>query len=301
MVAGTGAQVIPAPLASPPRVSLLGAVLRPDPVDGWLNGITFDPEAADATLSVDGYWWDPCIPGTEDPSTVEGGPSLKTPGSRPTRPLFGPWAVVEGDSCSAVNYRRQDYQGRARRRLEAATPVKVEYEFWTGTIVELAGLPNRYLASPDADVLNAGAATPLPFALGDLQEYLASTITGRGMIHCTPSIANVWLSAGLIRREGTLWLDVKDNLVIPGDGYVGTGPGGTGTSGREAWAYATSMVHYLDDDIMVTPGDLGGAIDPATNTVTYRAERSVLPFFDLQAHGAVLVDPCTVCCESSPS
>lgn len=292
-----GAQVITAPPTAPPRISLLGAVLRPDAVDGWLNGITFDPEAADPTLTADGYWWDPCLPSATDPSTVEGGPGTKTAGARPDQPVFRPWVVVEGDTCSAAGFRSGDFTARARRLLDAATPAKVEYEFWTGQIVELANLPNRYLASPEADVLNGGAAAPLPHALGDLQDYLASTITGRGVIHCTPGTANLWLSAGLIRREANVWLDVKDNIVVPGDGYPGSGPPDeTPASTRTAWAYATSMVHYLEDEVMVLPGALSEALDKSTNTVTWRAERSVLPFFDLLAHGAVLVDHCSTCC-----
>lgn len=297
----TGAQVIPAPLAAAPRVSLLSAVLRPDPVAGWLNGITFDPEAQEPTLSIDGYWWDPCIPGMTDPATVEDGPGTKTPGSRPTAPLFVPWAAVEGDTCSAANYRRQDFAARARRVLEAATPAKVEWEFWTGTLAQVGNLPNRWLASPDADTLNSGAATPLVYALTDLQEYLASTITGRGMIHVTPSLLTLWLSAGVVRREGNVWLDAKDNLVVAGDGYPGTGPDGSGAGTRMAWAYATGMVHYLESEVTVLPGDLASAIDRSTNTVTYRAERTVLPWWDLQAHAAVLVDLCTTCCDTPVS
>ena len=299
MTVGSGAQVIAAPPVAPPRISLLGAVLRPAEVpEGWMNGITFSPEAADATLAADGYWWDPCIPGASDPSTVEGGPGTKTAGSRPAHQVFRPWAVVEGDTCSAADFRRGDFSARARRLLEAATPAKVEHEFWTGQIVELAGFPNRYLASADADVLNGGAAAPLPHALSDLQDYLASTITGRGTIHCTPGLANLWLSAGLIRREANVWLDVKDNLVVPGDGYTGSGPPDeTAAGARSSWAYATSMVHYLEEPAAtVIPGSLSEALDKATNTVTWRAERVVLPFFDLLAHGAVLVDHCSTCC-----
>lgn len=299
MAAGNGAAPIPAPLAAPPRVGLMGAVIRPEPVDGWLNGITFDPEAVDLTLTIDGYWWDTCTPDVTNPASVVDGPGTKTEGARPERVHFIPWQAVEADTCSTGGWRTNDYTGRARRKLTASLPAKVEHEFWTGQVAQVGTLPNQYLASLDAEVLNAGALTPLPYALGDLQEYLAETITGRGLIHCTPATANLWLSAGLIRREGTVWLDVKDNIVVPGDGYPGTSPEGEAPAARSAWAYATGSVYYLEDGDRVIPDALGEALDRSTNLVTFRAERTVLPFWDTIGHAGVLVDHCTTCCEAT--
>lgn len=292
-MAGTGATPIAAPLAAPPRVGLMQAVVRPDAPDGWLNGITFDPEDIEVTYAVDApesdYWWDACTPEATPPA----GDSAKTPGTRPARPIFRPFAVIEADSCTG----RWADPSRAQRKLAASTPAKVEREFWTGTLVQAAGFENDYLASATAVVLESGGLVPLAYALAALQEYAAG-FTSRALIHCSPATLSLWVSAGLLRREGPLWLDAKDNIVVAGDGYDGSGPPEQAEpTGWQSWAYATGLVHYLEDAPMVLPSSIGEAFDRSTNTTTYRAERTVLPFWDTIIHGAVLVDLCNTCCD----
>lgn len=284
-------RIDPPVLAAPPRLSLMAAAVRPDVLpEGWIEGFVWRPETAEADLTVEGYWWEACTIGDAgDPPSHD-----KPTGERPATVEVVPVQVVEGDTCSPVGWTQDNFVARVRRAITATTPAKVGREFWTGAVAQLADLPNNYLAkSPDQ--LNGGSATPLQYALIDLQDYLADTITGRGMIHCTPGTLSLWLSAGMVRREGNVWLDVRDNLVIADDGYDGSGPEDTGE--REVWAYATGMVAVLEEpNPIILPGTYADALDRSTNTVTWRAEKVVAATWDGIAHAAVLVDLCETCC-----
>lgn len=295
MAGATNAHVpVDAPQATPPRLGLLSSAVRPTGVDPrWVNGIEFAPEAC---LDDDPIWWS-CPEG-------EGGspPDPKQAESvRPGLVRYRPVTIVTHDTCSALGYTVADYQARARRALIAQQSRKMEAELWSGTAAIAANLPNAYLADA-ASAVDLGVF-PLVYGLAALQQYLADTIPGRGMIHCTVRTATLWLSAGVIRREGTVLLDVMDNIVVPGTGYDGSGPGGTPAplSGDRQWAYATGLVHVLEDEIVLTPDTIGEALDRATNTVTMRAERTVAAFWDGCAHAAAEIDLCSPCCEPTGS
>lgn len=289
---GSGAEVVfPAPAAAPPRLGLLSSVVRPQDTTGgrWVNGITFDPEACLGDFTVPGgYWWTACE-ANGAPTVGEGAPASKTNRERPERVTWDPYQIVDGDSCAVVD---AEVEARARRVLAANQAAKVERELWAGAVAQAAGSNSVWIASPSATTLTAA---PLVYALASLTQYLADTIPGRGMIHCTPRTATLWLSAGVIRREGGVLLDVMDNLVVPGTGYTGSDPNGNvDATGDTAWAYATSMVHYLESDVEVLTD-----VDRDRNVRTVRAERWVMAWWDLCAHAGIEVNLCEPCCTPS--
>jgi hypothetical protein len=280
--------------AAPPRVSLIASADRPAaPLpEHWVNGITWVPELclpeSDST-----FWW------CSDADPESKGAIDSTPAAISYRPWIG-WA---GDSCSTFSVAERDLQGRAARRLQASLSRIIETELWTGTIAQAAGFPNAYLtdAATAEDLGTAG----LMYALAHLQAYLAENVNERGMIHATHRTASLWFAGGGLRREGMLLLDPFDNIIVPGQGYDGSGIGGSGpvASGDTEYAFATSMVTVvIDNRITTNPPNLAEAIDRENNNIAYRAEQIVAAIWDVEcAHAGIEVNLCEPCCEPTGS
>lgn len=303
MAAGTGAgRVSPTP-ASPPRLGLLpsAATVNPNTLgDNWLNGIMVQAEACLGNTDVPGgYWWTNCD-GATDP--VDVGDGVKGVSDRNQYRTWVPYAVVEGDRCSAAGWTPDEFRGRALRNLEAARGRKVELELWSGQVATAMGADNDWLANP-ATADDLGDA-PLVYALAELVQYLADTITGRGMIHAMPRLVSLWDSANLLRREGNiLYENTADHIIVPGTGYTGLGiddidnPGeqsGAAASISSSTAYATEMVSYATGDPQAL-GNWADNIDRGTNTITWRAEQDVLAWWTGCAHGAITVNHAEPC------
>lgn len=284
--------------AAAPRLSLIGSA--PD-VTGelvaqvgphWTNGITWVPESC--LPNTDPNWWCPISPGTDGPDTDVDRP----PAAIEYRPYIG-WV---GEECSTLGGAAADLEGRAQRGLAANESRILEKELWSGVAAQAALFPNAYLSqTSNADYLGSHG---LVYALASLQEYLADMLNERGMIHATPRTAALWYAAGSIRREGNLLLDPFDNIIVAGQGYDGTGPGGeeVPASGDEQFAYATPIVQVARDTVYTVPTVLSEAIVVNSNDHRYRAERVLAAFFDVTcALGQVEVNLCSPCCEPSGS
>jgi hypothetical protein len=279
---------IPQPQPRPPALSLLGAALTPDQLtevgavgQRWQNGWAFQPEACTG-----GWVEDPCDPEpriTDDrPGFIEG----------------EPFAVVVPDRCSTKGFLAADYEARARRLLLRKQSKLIAAELWDGDLAAAAGWPNQTLigaaevpggAAEPPDVLTNGAASALG-SLACLEQYLAECSGDRGMIHCTPQLATTWAALGhVLRREGALLLTALDTIVVPDAGYPGSGPGGTPASTSQ-WAYATGMVTVELSPVEITPPTMAEAVDRATNTVEFYAQRLAAVMWDGCCHGAAEVD-----------
>jgi len=218
--------VIEAPPATPPRVSLLSSArVVDDDSRAWQNGITFAPEQCREPDAP--YWWECPGPAGVDPrsSTLFSPTGEKEIDASPEVVQYRPWTAQVGDKCSTFGWQARDFVGRARRLLQAAESRIVERELLLGTIAAEADFPNRALTGPGVDNLTPGtSSSPLVYALTALQEAIAEGQNGRGMIHATIPTVQQWLAASAIRREGNLYFDAVDNIVVPGQGYDGTGP-----------------------------------------------------------------------------
>lgn len=282
--------------ASPPRVGLLASVAgNPAGLPArWANGFVIDPEDC-AAAAVSPGWW---CHDTGSGGGVADGPN---PEDRVPYVYYRPWMARVTDECSVVSADVGDYQARVRRLFTAAESRIIETELWDGAVAQAAGFPNRHLNAATADDLGTHG---LAYALAELQEYLANTLDSRGMIHATPRTVSLWLAATLIRREGNLLLDAFDNIVVPGQGYDGSGPGDVAppASGDRHWAYATSMVTVIREPaIEVDPPSMSEATTRSSNLVQFTAQRIVAAYWEGCSHAGVEVNLCDPSCTASGS
>lgn len=293
---------VPAPPAQPPRLGLLPTIRAlGDVTERWEQGFAFAPEQCHS--SGRGSW--NCAQG--DAKTIQANPAVVQ-----TRPFYV-WAA---DKCAPFD-RTRDWQGRADRMLAASESFQISDELWTGTVAQastepdgVTPWPNRYLASPEADVLNDpvtdGAFSPLN-ALACLEYAVGQCQNGsRGVIHCTRQLATHWDHYGMLRREGNMLLTALDTIVIADAGYDGSGPAGQAESEGSQWAYATGMLQIRLGDVKHLPGTEGEwnelvaaqqfntpdaqRFNPATNLIEVRSERSAAVSWDSCCHLAVNVD-----------
>ena len=205
-----------------------------------------------------------------------------------------PWLVVVEDFCSSFGWQERDFKGRALRLLENATPKAIENEFWTGALATAKGYPNNFLTNVNS-VTNLTPATIPSVARGlqILQDALAQKgFGGQGMIHVQAQTAPNLLGA---RRVGQLLLDIFDNIIVPGVGYTGSGPGNVAPAAGTAYMYATDLVMVREQETgTVFPDTFAEAIDwgqaGAPNTIRFRAEKFVAAYADFQAHYCVQVN-----------
>lgn len=271
----TGARnPLQAPPAAPPRVGLIPAAIVNRGNESWEQGFDFLPENCNA-----GGVLDPC----DNTTTKDIDPNASLVD-------VDPFVVWAGFKCSALGYRAEDGEARARRALAAVESAQVAAEFWTGALSQSdADINNRYLASPQSDVVSPGSALSLTNGLACLEQALAECAAGRGFVHATRQVVSLWHQGGSLRREGNLILTINDTIVVPDAGYDGTGPNGEAPHAGSVWAYATSPVDVRLSEVIVT-GANPREFNRSVNTVEVRAERLAAVSFDGCCHIAVELD-----------
>lgn len=234
-------------------------------------------------------------PGAAAPSSnTTGGSGVYTNASIVT---VIPYVIETMDTCSSFGFTERDFKGRALRWLDNATPRAIEAEFWTGTLAQAKGYPNNYLtmgsANPNWQNLTPGTIPSIARGMQILEDALAQCgLGGQGMIHCQAQTAPNLLSS---RRVGKLLLDIFDNIVVPGVGYTGTGPGNSTPTTGTSWIYATDLVMVrTQDEGTVYPDSFEEALDRGEggqpNTITFRAERFGVAYADFQCFFGCQVD-----------
>lgn len=279
---------LPRLYVSPPKWSQspygLLSVAEPQPsADAhWMNGITYEPLCGSiGTLA------NPCL------SPPVSGGFTKTATSNRTIRGANPFTVYQFIDCGVVgNYDRveQDTVELLRRYEQQA----VERVFWTGTAQGITGIIYPHLAANvaviDGTELLQPAATSVTGVsldvvegLGRLEAALAACYTGQGVIHMTPTIAEIAMSQYLLYRTtgpngGQALQTVNGNWVAVGCGYPGTSPAGATTVGAE-WMYATGSVFYYRSDIkpISRPSE---AVVRSINDMVYIAERTYVLGWD---------------------
>jgi hypothetical protein len=256
-----------------------GDLLDNQQVERWLNGVELWPYPTDVPEAWDGL----------------GSPGTKPSGADPVeRPMFAPFTVVLGETCSTFGTPDQDaFVQRARLAFDAAEGYAIERELLTGNLLPL----QPHLADANTDVLGSGA-TSVSNALALLENAIAET--GRdGVIHCTPGLASKASEHGVVfeRTLGGL-RTINGTLVIPAAGYVpgATPDGEADPAGEEEWVYATNGIDVYTTAPEVLPGNVAEALDRSTNTLTYRVEAYALAVFDTTFKAAVLADRCQANC-----
>lgn len=245
------------------------------------------------------------------PIQVPGVPELSPPDVKKDydgdqSPLqYQPFVVEVPYTCSSWGFEANDYRGKALRQLAAGTGKAVEREFWTGEL-NPANINLRFW-TPAANIVNPGGwaapvAVNVALGLALLEQALASCATGsRGMLHAPPVVVQRMAQWYLIDDDSgcdndedcRLLTRSRGDIVVAGAGYdplVGPFAAVPAPAATEAWVYATGMVDVRLGEPMIYPETMAEALDRATNTVTYRGERTAAVNPDGCCMFAVLVD-----------
>lgn len=284
--------VVESPRVAPPRTGLIASAVEVTDGARWQAGVTFEPVGCGAVRGAHLA----CNTVTEayTDKVIEADSNVVT---------YDPYTLWAGDSCSAATFRSRDFVDRAVARYTAAESALMARELWAGEIAQDGGLPNFYLANGNATYLGDGF--PVGVGLAWLQQNIGLADTsgggaefyGRAMIHAPQYVVSAWYEAGSIRREGNLFLDAFDNIVVGDSGY----PVEEIAETSSVMIYATDIVQVRrDGQIRVLPdaGDYSAAVDRDTNLVEWRAERIVAAYTSECLHLAIGVDPCATDCES---
>jgi hypothetical protein len=215
---------------------------------------------------------------------------------------YAPFVVEVPYTCSTWGFLENDYEGRALRQLEAGLSKAIEREFWTGEKNPANMNLTFWTPNDDAHVLNpGGAASPTAVdpatALVLLEAALGDCYGGTaGMLHAPTAVAERWAAFYFIDadeefEDRMLRTRSREDIVVVGAGYPGTGPfGQPDPAPGTQWAFATGMVDVRLGEPMIYPETFAEALDRATNTVTFRGEQVAAANWDGCCSFAVLVD-----------
>lgn len=266
-------EAISAPPAKPPRYGLWAAAQVVTDDARWQDGFRFQPEQCGSSGRV--------------AVSCFGNAVAMEPDMAPDIVEADPFVVWAGDTCSAFGWLARDWEGRARRQLEATRSFEVAAELWTGSAVTT----NPALTDVTSDTLTSGAASAVA-ALACLESALGTCGRGRtGMVHGTTQLHTHLVTNGTLKLDGTTWRTPNGHVWVADAGYDGSGPGGV-AAGATQWAYATSLVAIRASAVEVVPGslaearNLSAAMDRNVNDITVVAQQMVALQWDECCHFA---------------
>jgi hypothetical protein len=282
------------PIAAPPLVApvtgllaQLGTISGPD-AERWLRGLAINPEASE-----------PLVGDTLCSGAVLGAPGLI---DRAAPRKVTPFELIMRDRCSTWGWSENDYVGRATRALDVKRHHGIEREFESGALEPT----NLFLAAtytdpdPTTVILGGGVRVSPVNALALLDEAIANSAIGRGMIHATAFVIAQWEAAGLLNHETiegdeglgsrSQLYSPKGNVVIAGNGYEGRGPDGNVVVAHASqWAYATDWIVVVAGEPTTVPGTFAEATAKNANLVEYQQHQWFAILWSGLLHAAVLV------------
>lgn len=277
-------------------MSGLFAPIEATPLKAPRSGLLFSvPAAANADFEwTEGYSWSPEGVGKAETSGLVCGvvvDARETHDRTPPREHV-PFLLWTDETCSTTGLRSRDWQGRARRSLEAEQSYLLAAELWDGA----AGGPlgNDYLTNVvTAQILTAG---PVPILVGF--QYVDGAVTRRlrnrqGLVHMRPEIIVSLHKDYAIEHVGDQYLTPNGNIVVADAGYSGNGPGAA-ADGSSQWIFGTDMLGTRLGPIDVypasmDPADLAPHVIRGTNDLTVWAQRPAAYQWDVAAHFAAEV------------
>lgn len=255
-------EVFPGQLLTPPTVSLLSSAdIVPMDGDRWAMGFTLEQDG-NGVLGV--------------ASVIDCEPDARDFESSGSFEEYNPCVLWASDKCSTFASTTRQFYDRAQRKLLANESTLLETQLWTGSCGN-----NPFLADGDGEE-NVTPVVPVPLsgwvgddaveALAVLERTMSSyeevpnTSPSRGMIHVRPNVLYPLLQAQVIRRVGNVYLTPLDNIVVPGRGYPGTGPGGEAVGATE-WMFGHPGIVQIRRGpvIRLGEGDFASQIDRSTN------------------------------------
>jgi hypothetical protein len=282
--------IVAPPSSGPPLNGLLTSGLVVEDDSRWESGFTFAPECTGSAV------WEPCA----DPAYEERSPAEKSEfEGNPEFIVYKPWIVEAPYECSSWGFIEAEYEAKAFRALESSEGQVIEREWWTGERMP-ANQNLRYFTPNDDDhILNPGGAAA-PVAVGPglgivlLEAAIASCAHTKGVLHLPVSVAARVTGSMVLEdtQDGVLRTRTRGDLVVVGSGYDGSvGPiGQDPVSDGQAWAYVTGPVAVRLVEVEIFPETMAEALDRATNTISYRAERTAAVVHDACCSFAVLIE-----------
>jgi hypothetical protein len=290
---------VPAPPPLPPVLGLLSCAITPPSGDGDdgtdYKAMDLSALPTDLKAELDTVRGEPWITGygylprnlsaainraIGDVTTVDD--PFDPPNETPV--IVQPWAVFTKFTLTSLDWEAEDFQQRAEEQLDAALTQAIEQEFWDGTLAQANSWPNNYLSNDAAvtDITPGGGPVSVLAGLGMLQTAMKQGMGAQGMIHVMPEAVPNLLNTRLV---GKYLLDMFGNIIVPGVGYSGLGPGGSTPDAGTTWMYATDMVSVrVQKQAHVFPGSFAEALDRSQggypNTITFRAFKIVGASFD---------------------
>lgn len=237
----------------------------------WMDGFEYLPELGNLeALEI-------FVPGSGTPSTD--GALKRTDSTQTAKAWYDPFEVIAHDDRSLFGLK--SYTDRAERAMRAELAHEawqVEREFWTGekvpTNYHLNASPSTPTTSPHrsidawpnpsaAPTTVLGTAVGLKQSLASLDQAIANSDAGVGMIHATPYLVQLWSSVFPFLRDGSGNIyTVNMNYIVPGYGYPGTGPDAASRSVADAVTTNASRT-VTSATAAFTVADIGKSITTA--------------------------------------
>lgn len=205
----------------------------------WEHGLVYLPELSNAA-GVSTFVPDSGTPVTDGPLKPDA--SNQAPGQSPFY-WYDPFVAVGLDDRSLFGYPNTDFESRAlraQRALIGHEAWQIEEEFWSGAAIptnfHLTASPATPLTSPHRTIdawpnpsaapgTVLGTAVGLSQSMAALDQAIAESDAGTGMIHATPFVVQEWMRIfPFIRDPDGKVYTVNHNLLVPGFGYGGVGP-----------------------------------------------------------------------------
>lgn len=226
---------------------LSAASVVPTVDDRWeMHGVVYQTEGCTSAAAL----WEPECPPGEDPNPPNADKVFAELGDV----VEGlPFLIYEGVRCPMMTV--DEARTRAERRFAHHEQFMVEQRF------------HAEILRTDATTL---PGTPsLAKAVGLLEDYIAETYGGIGVIHVPREFGALFAKESLSRRDGARMRSPLDNLLAFGAGYANADPDGDVAAAGNGWLYATGPVVVRRGEVQVRD-----AFDQRKNTRLAVAERS---------------------------
>lgn len=256
------------PQIGPPRQSLFAiATVDNENDDRFIGGLQWDPEPLRTEGGGDLGTWK-----VDASNTAVSGHAV-TPYA--TGNAFGIWA---SEVKTGITVDFEDMKARVTRKLLAYESRAAEAQLWSDS---LGVNPSLKLANSTAQDAGAGAGQSITRSIGIADRTIADQ-WGRGMLHMRPETLAGAVNAQVLTKEGNVWLTPLGNIVIPGAGYSGLSPAGSGSVGDD-YIFMTPPVEVHRSGVVITPNNVVEATDRSVNNVIVYAIRFVAILWDYSA------------------
>lgn len=256
------------PRIGPPRQSLVAiAGVTTETTDRFISGLTWAPEPLRTEGGGDLGTWK-----VDASNTAVSGASI-SPAA--TGNAYGIWAA---ESLTAIGIDWAEAVDRVTRKLLTFESLAIETQLWSDS---LAVNPSLSLTGSGAALAGSSSGQTIVRSVGIADTKITQT-WGRGYVHMRPETFAGAVANDVLTKDGNLWTTPLGNVVIPGAGYTGLSPAGSGSVGDD-FICVTPIVDVHRSGVVITPDQVAAATHRSTNTVVLYAMRFVTTIWDYSA------------------